>query len=78
MGIILKVIKISGEKTKMVHNYTMYFWNNFLYPEETTREVKKLYFFPLRIKTVIQSAQIIRRIDGVVDVWYVNKWVDLK
>lgn len=78
MGIVIKIIKVNGAKTEKVINYTAHYWDAYLYPDGTTREVKKLFFFPPKIKTITQISEIHYHLDGVVDIWHVNKWTDIK
>jgi hypothetical protein len=77
MEIVLMVIEVYGEKTYKIKNYIANDGYYHLYPRGTQRKVLKLYFSPLKIKMVMQTAIIDGRID-IIDAWYVNKWKDLK
>jgi len=78
MGIILKVINVYGIKTEKRQNYTAGYSDIFLYPDGTKRLVKKLYFFPPKIKKVHQISKIEEIYEGVVDIIYYNKWIDIQ
>jgi hypothetical protein len=70
------VIEVYGEKTYKIKNYIANNWYCYLYPKGTRRKVLKLYFSPLKLKIVMQSAIIGGSIE-ITDAWYFNEWKDL-
>lgn len=77
MGIVLKILKINGERTEKVENYTTSYSYDFLYPNGTTRDVKKFYLFPLGARIVTQVASIEYVKENAADVVHYNKWRDI-
>jgi hypothetical protein len=76
MGIVLKIINIYGLPIEKRRNYTAGYNDIFLYSDGTKRLVKKLYFFPPKIKETIQITKIESSLEGVADIIYYNKWED--
>jgi hypothetical protein len=78
MSITLKVIKVYGEKTEKVEDYLGETKENYIYPKNTKRVIRRLCIFPPKIKEVVQKCTIETALDGVVDIIHYNKWHDIK
>ena len=76
-GIILKTLKVYGERTQEVENYLAGYQMDNIYPKDTKRIVKKLCFFPPKIKKIVQKCTVETQLEGAADIFYYNKWYDL-
>jgi hypothetical protein len=76
-SIVLKTLKVYGERTQTVENCSGNYQMDNIYPKNTKRIVKKLCFFPLKIKDVVQKCTVEIHKDTS-DLYYYNKWHDLK
>jgi hypothetical protein len=77
-GITLKTLKVYGDKTNKVENYLAGEKVSYIYPKNTKRVIRKLCFFPPKIKKIVQTCTIENVTEGSADIIYYNKWHDIK